>query len=255
MLIFNEYEQYNKLMNNGFEKYPNKRDLLILCKEWSRQGTDESQLIHDMIVFCKKWNSEFNSAKSEMLLMDTLKALKKQKENPPKFEFNKNIKIYKEEVDEIYNIKDKKLQKIAFVMVCLSKWRNANYIYLNSKSSISPKIICDLAGVKITAKQQKQYLHILNDIGFINVQLKPLLKCFIPCIKETPNIILNFEINDNMIFQWNNLVNPKCEMCGMPFDRITNNQKYCKSCAADIRRLRDVERKKKIKIPHSEKLD
>lgn len=236
MLVFDNKKHYDKLIAEGFEKYPNKRDLMVLCQEWFNQGIDtREKLLNEMIAFCKKWNCEFNSAKNENLLYDVLNSFEKSQKNPPSFEFNKNIIIYKNEINRLLSIEDKNYQKIGFIMICLAKWRNVNFVYLNSGSSISLKIIYELAGIKATSKEQKTALFYLNITGFLDVQLKPLLKCFIPCIEETGDIAMQFDIDDNMIYNWNYLVMPHCARCDNPFVKRCNKQKYCPECAKIIK--------------------
>lgn len=234
MLIFNKQKHYEKLMSEGFEKYPNKRDLLILCDIWMQKGISLSSLKDNIIDFCLKWNSEFNYAKNENLILSVIKEISKDK-SEKSFEFNTTIVFYESEINKIKEIKDKNLQKILFIMISLAKWRNANYIYLNSGSSIKLKDIFNLARLKFTGKQQKMALYQLNSAGYTDVQLKPLLKLFIPCIEQEGNEKLSFIISDDMIDEWLDITLPHCERCGKPFEKKSNKQKYCKECAKIVK--------------------
>ena len=236
MLVFDTNKQYNKLICNGFEKYPNRRDLIILCKEWLNNGTDISQLKQKMIEFCEKWNTQFNYAKYEQLFLNVISHIKKEQENGVAFEFNSNIKIYKKELASIKGFEKLELQKIAFIILCLAKWRNANYIYLNSGSSIKLKDIFTLSNIKCTKKEQMDYLYQLNLLGFIDVQLKPLLKVFIPCMQNDDELEFEFKISDNMINEYIEHTLPHCEKCGNIFEKKNNKQKYCCECAKIVLR-------------------
>lgn len=233
MLVFDENVHYEKLINNGFEKYPNKRDLTILCKHWLDENNSLSdlELKDKMIAFCIKHNSQFNVARSENLLIKVLNGLKEQ----PSFEFNKNIIITKQEINTLKSIKNFKEQKVLFVIICLAKWRNANFIYLNEESTIKLQDIFSLANVKATKKEQLLLLHNLNEQGLIDVQLKPILKCFIPCINEQDEKVLEFTISDNMISEWLWFILPHCAKCNKPFEKNSNKQKYCKDCAKIVK--------------------
>ena len=234
MLVLNENTHFKKLNENGFEKYPNKRDLLVLCKGWlqEKEYSDE-QLKHKMIEFCKNYNSQFNTSKAEGLFLSVLKDI--HKEN--KFEFNKHINITINEIKALENLDSFKKQKIMFVILSLAKWRNVNYIYLNNGSSIKVSDIFELAKVKCTKKEQFKILHELNEEGFIDVQLKPILKCMIPICDCDSNSIneIEFDIDDDLIFHWENYVLPHCEICGNPFERKSNRQKYCAKCAKVVK--------------------
>lgn len=231
MLVFDTKKQYNKLILSGFEKYPNRRDLTILCKEWLNNGTDILQLKQKMMTFCKNWNSQFNYAKYEQLFLNVISHIKKEQENGVGFEFNSNIKIYKKELLTIKSLQKLELQKIAFIILSLAKWRNANYIYLDTGSSIKLKDIFTLCDIKSTKKQQMYYLFELNSVSFIDVQLKPLLKLFIPCIQNDDELEFEFEISDNMINEYIKYTLPHCEKCGNLFEKKNNKQKYCCECA------------------------
>lgn len=244
MLIFDEKKQFERLTSLGFEKYPNKRDLLILCKFWLKQGCGAECLKDKMVEFCNKWNSKFNYAKTEPLFLRVLQELFEEKEK--NFEFCKEISIYTEERDSLLAFPNKKMARVLFVMICLAKWRNANYIYLNSGSSIKLNDIFELARVKATTKEKHQILYQLNELGFIDVQLKPILKIFIPIIKEgdeTP-IADRITMSDDVVEWILNFILPHCARCGKPFEKNNNKQIYCKFCRAEL------DKEQKLKYIH-----
>lgn len=231
MLIFNEKTQYDNLIENGFEKYPNKRDLIILCKQWLKDGEDKINLKNQMVDFCIKWNSQFNYVKNENLLLGVIKKIENIENETNVFQFSTNIVLFDEEIERIKKLENKKLQKIAFVMICLAKWRNANFIYLNSESTIKLKDVFKYAGIKATGIEQELTLNELNSCGFTDIQLRPILKYIIPSIIFEGEIALSFEINENMISNWIKIAYPHCKRCGCEIIKRSNKQKYCKECA------------------------
>lgn len=232
MLVLNEQKQFQRLLSDGFEKYPNKRDLCILCKGWlqERKYTDE-ELKHKMIEFCKNFNSQFNVAKAEDLFLRVLKSVHQE----ITFKFNNTIQITESEISYLKTLNSFKKQKLMFVIICLAKWRNANYIYINNGSSIKVSDLFDIAKIKCTKKEQFKILHELNDCLFIDVQLKPMLKCMIPIIDNSSKPVITFDIDDDFIFHWENYILPHCEICGKPFERRSNRQKYCSDCAKKVK--------------------
>lgn len=235
MLIFDEKKHCEHLLANGFEKYPNKRDLTLLCEYWLSNGNSFDSLKSMMIDFCFTWNNQFSPAQNENLILSVLDNIKKVNEYGKTFENNKNIIFYKPELDVLLGIKDKYMQRVLFIMISLAKWRNANYIYLNSGSSIKLKDIFSFARIKCTKKEQTMYLHKLNVAGYTDVQLKPLLKIFMPCIVNEGNPILTFCISNEMLDELLNITLPHCEICQKPFEKQGNKQKYCKACAKMIK--------------------
>ena len=235
MLIFDNDKQFCNLMENGFEKYPNKRDLTILCEKWLADGTDFCKIMQKMTDFCKKFNSQFNYAKSENLFLRVLDDLKKKETEGAVFKFQKNIKIYRNEIEKISQLPTLKMQKVAFVMVSLAKWRNVNFLYFNSLNSLKLKDVFMLAGVKCTGKEQNLYLYELGKVGFCEMQMRPLLKCVYPCVVSEGEVVIEYAINDNLIENWENYALPHCARCGKPFERHSNSQKYCKNCAKIVK--------------------
>lgn len=247
MLIFDKEKHFRDLIENGFEKYPNKRDLTCLCEGWLSGGASVGDLKSLIINFCRRWNSKFNYAKSEGLIFDVLSNFNSSKKNEVSFEFCSLILIYNSEIEIIRAIKGKKYQKLAFAMLCLAKWRNVNYIYLNEGSSIHLKDIFSLVGLKDTIKNMNLCLNELDKQGFIDVQLRPIMKCFIPCVVDNGDIFCEFAINEENIMETLlSIVGVKCECCGKFFDRVKNNQKYCKDCGKKMNIAKTVARKKKV---------
>ena len=242
MLVFDDNKQYCNLIKNGFARYPNKRDLRILCRKWLQDGVQHNKLEQKIVNFCQNFNSQFNYAQNQVLIMDILSEFKDTSDYSNPFALNSNIIIFESEINEIKLLKDTNLEKIFFTILCLAKWRKTNYIYLNSGSSIKLKDIFDLAGISCTKKEQQMYLHRLNSVGAIDTQLKPLLKIMVPCLAQEGNIALEFEICDDLINQWLDITYPHCERCSKAFERITNNQKFCKECAKQIKREKDLQR-------------
>ena len=241
MVVLNEEPHFYKLNRSGFEKKPNKRDLIILCRGWLKEKKYSSEeLKHKMIEFCKNFNSQFNVSKSESLFVNVLKSLEDQNS----FEFMSHINISQNEIKSLIQLNNFKKQKVLFIMLCLAKWRNADFIYLNSGSSIKVSDIFELAKVKCTKKEQFRMLHELNNESFIDIQLKPILKCIIPICDTNSENIISFDIDDNLIFHWENYILPHCEICGKPFERKSNRQKYCSECAKKVKNEQNKSYKK-----------
>lgn len=234
-MIFDNDKQFYNLIENGFEKYPNKRDLTILCEKWLNDGISFDDLKDKMVEFCVNFNSQFNYAKSENLLLRVLDGIKKKETDGVPFIFQKNIKIYRSEIEKILELPNFKMQKVAFVMISLAKWRNANFLYFNSLNSLKLKDVFMLAGVKCTGKEQNLYLYELGQRGFCDMQMRPLLKCVYPCVVDCGDVGIEFEISDNLIENWEFYALPHCLNCGKPFEKHSNRQKYCKECAKVVK--------------------
>lgn len=249
MLIFDEKQHFENLGKNGFEKYPNKRDLTCLCSGWISQGAQIKDLKFLMSNFCKQWNIKFNYAKNENLLLSVVDSFKNNENNKIRAHINNRILIYNSEIEIIKQLSGKKNQKVAFAILCLAKWRNSNYIYLNDSSSIHLKDVFSLVGLKDTNKNMNLILHSLNEQGFLDVQLKPIMKCFIPCIVKEGEKFLDFEISEeNVKKNLLEIIGCKCEYCGNLFERIKNNQKYCAECGKKMNIIKTLERRRRTVV-------
>lgn len=235
MILFNEQEHINNLLNNGFQKYPNQRDLILLCKYWLDKGIDYCDLKDNMIEFCYRFNNKFNYPKNENLIMSVLEIM--QSENLPKYFYDNNVTINTIILEEIKKIPDTEAQKIAFVILCLAKWKNNDYIYLNNSSTIKISEIFKLANIQCTKENQYKILNKLYLCGFLNIQLKPILKCFIPLLQNNYDICneITFIIDNNLIQVWYDYIYPHCLCCGKGFEKKSNSQKYCRKCAIIIK--------------------
>ena len=234
MIIFSEDTHYQRLIENGFEKYPNKRDLTIIGKKWLDMGYTIEEIKQKIIDYCMMFCNDFSVAKSENLINSVLSALSTG--NIPNYFNDTEITIYDGEISQIKKLADKECMKIAFILLCLAKYNKSNAIYLNSTSLIKISDIFNLAKIKCTKKKQYEILNRLSGCQFINVKMKPLLLCEIPIINNYDDTeSFKVVMNDDIIQVWYDLIYPHCCMCGKGFEKKSNSQKYCKICAIKIK--------------------
>lgn len=200
MLIFDSKIHYDNLILNGFEQYPNKRDLIILATYWLKNNIVSYETLKDyMIFFCKKCNSQFNLIKSEKLILSVMDAIQNGKNAMPENFYSKKINFTEKELNLIKKMNDSNSQSILFVIMSLCKWYRADYLYFNSNSSLQIGELFDFAGIKKTKKQQLEILHHLNDSGYISINLKPLLKCDVLVLDGNSFPKYTFVIDRDMI--------------------------------------------------------
>lgn len=236
MLVFNKKRQYEKLLENGFEAFPNVRDLTILCQQWIKlYNCNDKDLIFRMTDFCNTWSKEFNSAKAETVM---LKALKNARTQEDKEFYCPEIRFYEEEVSVLRSIKNREHQKVYFVICCIAKWQEKDSVFLNSKSFVRLEDIFKYCGINTTKVEQRKIIHDLTTSGLLKFELPPItpmLQCRIVNIKNEGNIVHSFTINDDMVLELPNMVGDKCERCGKMFIKAVHNQKYCQNCAKIVK--------------------
>lgn len=194
MIIFDEKAQYDNLMENGFKKFVNITDLSILGREWVSQGFSKGEVKQKMIEFSAKFCPTFNESKYENRILKALERAFSGKSIK-----SSEIVFYKEEMDKLVELKDKALQKVIFIMMCLAKKDRHKYIYLNTAGIYKLAEIYKLAGVKATKIKQEESLYNLraNDAIFCN--LRPFLRYDLLFIRNKGKEVMRFTPQESML--------------------------------------------------------
>lgn len=245
MIVFNQKTQYNNLIANGFEKFPNFRDLSILAKEWFFvEKMDTTEIKTRLIAFCAEKSPNFKEEPVREIVDKVIKKL----ENTEKYtELPEKLVFYREEKEELLKITNKECRKLIFIFCCLSKLKKSDGIYLNSQSAIKLSDIFDLCKIKKSKIQQEPYLNKLYKEGLLSVDLKPLLKYHPTCLKNDGEVAFEFEPSENMINELLKLDEKnikKCIRCGKEVLKGSNRTKYCKECYRRVRLERKYEKRR-----------
>jgi hypothetical protein len=239
MIILNYKEYTKKLLENGFAKFPNVRDMLIIAKSMVEKHAKNVEIYDFLIDFCKKWDKHINIAKISNKIQFALKDISK-----PLPILCENIKFYKSEIDFIKSIKDYDLQKVLFIIMSIAKTKNINYVYLNGTSAIRLKDIFELANVNISKAKQELALHELYACGAITPTYG--LRYSINCLsRDTDNVVIfEFAPTTQMVLQYELYCGKAiyCQKCGTLVHKNNNKMKYCKECATEIKLKKDKER-------------
>ena len=233
MIIFNKKEHFDNLMLNGFEKYPNKRDLIILAKEWHFGDGIIIDDIYGMLVeFCTKWNKEFNAARYENTLIGIIDILKEPQQELKAYD---KIKFYKSEVESINNIVGENEKQVLFILMSICKMRKVESIYLNSGTPLKLKEIFELSNVKLTAMKQDLLLGSLYRQKVIDVHIKPLLKCDVLTIDNDGELAFGFIPSELMIDKYyDNIKQLQTLKLSKKFSTNLNKNKKTKDLAIDF---------------------
>lgn len=236
MIVFNQCEQYKNLVKNGFEKWPNFRDLMIIGKELKfKENKDYSNIYAELNNFCRQKCPDFDANICNNLVKRCVEKLKKTENYT---ELPEKIAFYEDECEEIVKITNKDWQKLIFVFCCLSKLKKSDGIYLNSSNSMKLSDVFSLANVKLAQKYQELELHKMKNAGLITVDLKPLLKFHPKCLKNDGILKIEFEPCSNMLeklYEFNGTPRFNCQICGKVVIRTNNRGKYCKECALRVK--------------------
>lgn len=237
MLIFNEQAHFERLLTEGFpDKRINRRDLNILAKGWARMGCDADSIVEQLTEFCRAWCEKANLSKYEQVLDDCAKAaVTDSRVIRPATTLN----FTAAELDTIATCGSTEAQRLYFMIACIMKFYQREYIYFNSRSSIKLSELCRLGKVKTPKKGQDFLLYELNMSGNIEFSPDHILKFGFPRISletaESP--ALSFEASDAMIdnfIQWQKAHYTTCARCKTVIKKTGNKTKYCPECAKQV---------------------
>lgn len=159
------------------------------------------------------------------------------------------VKITKAELDTISTLSGVQIKRLAFTLLCLSKYwtmRNAECDYWVCTED---REIMQMANVKTSVKRQCLMFHELKEIGLIRLPRKVDGKNIRVCFAdESSDVVLKISDFRNLGYQYLKYIGEPffaCENCGI-ITKIDNpkcgrRQKYCSECAVKIKIRRTVE--------------
>ena len=231
MIIFNDKSKFERLQKKGFDKFINNTDLYILCRTYREEGFSDADIYSKVVEFCRKWRTDFNEAHYQDKILRAIEECDNKKIH------SNRVCFHSYEICEIKELGDYDLIKFAFVCMCLAKKDNADYIYLNINGIYKLSDICSLAGIKKTKKQQEAYLYRLNEVGFWECDLKPLLRYRMMHIKDEGEEVLNFVPDVDLILNFEKLHSKDivtCTVCGKLMRNNYENPMICRYCKEDL---------------------
>lgn len=160
----------------------------------------------------------------------------------------KGIWITENELETIKEIQNKVLERLAFTLLCLAKFKNYRNQNNNNWVNYSNGEIYNIACINTTAFDKDLKFNQLRELGLIeyakkvnNLNIKVL---YIDDDSEKKLFISDFR---KLGYEWRLYKGEKyirCADCGILIRRKTNNQKYCKDCSYN----KKLERNKKYKM-------
>ena len=214
------YETLSRVAKYYLDKNYSKKDTRALLDSFLVQC--------DPTVSLPRWSDTLDYAVAKALKYDAIKI--------------DCINISAPEMKKIKNLKGRQLQRIAFTLLCLSKyWRAVNPDsdgWVNNKDSE----IMRMANVNTSIKRQSLMYHTLHEEGFIRFSKKIDNTNVKVCFEEEGDICLSITDFRNLGYQYlkyNGDPNYfECENCGIT-EKIRNpkngrRKKYCSECAVEI---------------------
>lgn len=249
MKILNEKTYAEKMIKHGFMQKKYEYELKILAKYYFFQKNVGEELKNKLLDFCKLYIKNFN----EIKYMNMLKRSFQFAETNSLF-IVQPVRITQLEIDEIKTLNDLKVEKVAFILLVLSKINRQSYeLYLNDKVEyykrenkstdniyISPDYIVKdkISSVFILAKiylkkiDKSEIFKLLIDKGFI--EMSESCKYKILYVKDDDTLLMldNFKFFNDFVLEYEKLIGDNigyCE-CSKPIRITSSRSKYCKEC-------------------------
>lgn len=159
-----------------------------------------------------------------------------------------NITITKPELDKIGILKGKQLRRLAFTLLCLSKyWDSVNFTDTHWVNSQDTEIM-KMANIVTSVKRQSQLYNELNNLGLIKFSKKVDNTNVRVCFVADGEVILNITDFRNLGHQYERYRGVPCRVCqncGLVFSTRNSKgdrpPKYCKECAQIVYMRQSVE--------------
>lgn len=163
----------------------------------------------------------------------------------------KEVIISPIEIEYIRELKNEKLERIAFVLLIYAKVFNLMNDKNDSWVRVSPTIICQEAGAKLRGIEQYKKLHELYEKKYIsmsNMNFKTGIKVnYCDSGIEEGISITNF---DKVVNEYVLLTKDKvkyCIVCGDVIEITSNRKVYCDTCSKNERRRYKTEKQRKYR--------
>lgn len=163
------------------------------------------------------------------------------------------IFLTKKEMDICASIEAKRVQRLFFTILCLAKYENAVRRDTSGWVNTKYKDIFKLANIDLSKDRQCDLIYTLVTGGYITLSKKSSSLSFkVECLDYDGDAYLSVTDFRNLGNQYLRYIGEpyiECANCGLVVRRTGRSQKYCKSCAADVNRMKTSERNQSNKNP------
>lgn len=238
--IFNElnnaetqlFKENDKIAANNAKKY-----IFMLAKyNFFVQRMDDNDNYASIIDYMSQNWVLFSEPDYHEVIKRSIKNAKKKD-----YKTIENVSITRSELQYISNLNNIRLEKVAFVLLCLAKYGHYGSDSKDYWVNYNVSQVFSLARVHLSTREQYELLHQLKMVGAIEASHKPgnaSLKVFYVSHDKDDEVILKLGEDDFKELAYTYLYYKngfsgyvKCECCGRLVRQKSNRQKYCKECA------------------------
>ncbi len=245
-IILNEEKYAADLLNQISLNKKVYNDLNLIARYlYHNQSLKDSEIYNELVNIMENKYANFIISKWQNSLLKISKDAKKKSLIVIDY-----IPITVNELDTINNIESKPIKRVAFTLLCLSKYKNIVNPNNNNWINYEFKDIFKASNVTATVKEQCNIINEMKHLELIKmnnlVNNLSLNICYID--KENSNIVL--QINDfrNLGYEYLLYCGEKfirCKRCNILVKKRGKTDKYCKECVLITEREKTNERVKK----------
>lgn len=225
MIIFDEKQRAKMLDEQNDKSISKIKDIMMLVKLYNSQNLNKDEIINKL---SQKVNDKCYNKIDIAMDYCKNKCLKE----------NKEIIIYKEELDVIQKEFNYDLQKLLFIMLCVCKFYNRSnkkdYLFISAGSETTLSKLSKLGECKFSRQDKKMLAHSLYEKKYIYPELGKVKLLY---YKDVGTEVLKFIPYDTMIYEYKKYIGEnviRCFHCNKWIYKRGNKTKYCENCAKEI---------------------
>ena len=235
-VTLNEHEWAEKMLSDHSLGDKPFETLTIIARYYLDMGYTKKQTSKMLEVFLIQCDPSTSVPKWADTIEFSIKAAGKRKalvEN--------NIVITEPEIKKIKSLKGKQIQRLAFTLLCLSKYWDlvGTDHWVNNKDTD----IMKMANIKTSTKRQSEMYHELNALGMIQFSKRVDSTNVRVCFQEDGPEAIKISDFRNLGYQYLKYLGEpyfECKCCGVVSKTISpegagRHQIYCSECANKIR--------------------
>ena len=233
MIILNEKEAAMKIIDNDCLGDSTSEDLVLLAKYYKKEGIHAKDIKNKLNMFITKSIPSVNISKWDKTVDYAINCAKKY----PLLELN-SIAITESEINIIKGIDGVTAQRLMFTLLCLAKVGNAKSDRNSGWVNRDEGEIFRLANIQRSPREKEMIINMLWKAGYIGYSnLVDNININVKIVDDSSVPVMYVHDFRNLGYQYTNHINGgffECSMCGIMVKKISNNQKYCKSCSEKI---------------------
>ncbi|MGN7411883.1 hypothetical protein [Paenibacillus sp. SAF-068] len=242
-IILNERHHAEQAIVHGKMDKKTTKTLICLAKYWLEQGKNTEDVYALLNQFMTEYYPDYNALQWETFLNRIIKQfqkyiqLREETNKSTLIEINQ-VPVMYEELQKIKQLKSKRLEKLAFVLLVYSKinnrinendtyWINNEWkeIYSDTQMAVSKKD----QGLLVHKLIQLGYLKESNRVDSTNVQV-----LFAVEHGEVAFQLVRFDDFVLEYSRWKGENIKNCTVCGKRMLARSNRMKYCKECKKTV---------------------